>query len=286
MLLEDDIERALVDLVGDLAAYRPHAKVVILEGKSEDGFDEICIRRLFPEIAKRVNLVSAGSKQRVRDLYEALNVSAERVGMKNRFFAIVDRDAEGFRGLQPGTQEFAWDVYHVENFLLEPAIIRAACRSLSGRELFDSDDATMVALKHVATEIVNSLIIEEMQLEVNNDLVGAIDVGAPPNATDVAADILPSIESSLARVAAKGQEYTRPHLEARVETVREEMEAFLETEEWIKRFPGRRILRRFVSEHLPKVGYEPFRNLLLDMMALSEHRPENMRDVLGEILDA
>ncbi len=47
-------DRALVDLVGDLAAYRPHAKVVILEGKSEDGFDETCIRRLFPEVAKRI----------------------------------------------------------------------------------------------------------------------------------------------------------------------------------------------------------------------------------------
>jgi hypothetical protein len=77
VLLENDVERAVVDLVGDLAAYRPHAKVVILEGASVDGFDETLIRRLFPDFAKQVNLVSAESKKRVRDLYTALNISAE-----------------------------------------------------------------------------------------------------------------------------------------------------------------------------------------------------------------
>src|SRR6476620_2489804 len=140
VLLDDDVERAVVDLVGDLAGYRPHAKVVVLEGKSEDGFDEMLIRRLFPDLAKRVNLVSAGSKTRVRGLYEALNESAEQIGMQNRFFAIVDRDAEGFRAdEQAGTQEFTWDVYHVENFLLHAESIRAAVTSLTGKDAFDSD---------------------------------------------------------------------------------------------------------------------------------------------------
>ena len=63
VMLDDDVERALVDLVGDLAAYRPHAKVVVLEGTSQDGFDEKLIRRLFPDFAKKVNLVSAESKE-------------------------------------------------------------------------------------------------------------------------------------------------------------------------------------------------------------------------------
>ncbi|MBN9199767.1 MAG: AAA family ATPase [Microbacterium ginsengisoli] len=66
--LNDELDRAVFDLVGDLAAYRPTAKVVILEGEAEggDGFDVHVVRRLFPDVAKRVNLVSGGSKVRVR----------------------------------------------------------------------------------------------------------------------------------------------------------------------------------------------------------------------------
>ena len=90
VLLNDDIERVVVDLVGDLAAYRPHAKVVILEVANQDAFDEMFVRRLFPDFAKRVNLVSAGSKRRVRDLYAVLDDAITKAGVANRFFAIVD----------------------------------------------------------------------------------------------------------------------------------------------------------------------------------------------------
>src|SRR5205823_3002152 len=32
VLADDDVERVTIDLVGDLASYRPHGKVVVLEG--------------------------------------------------------------------------------------------------------------------------------------------------------------------------------------------------------------------------------------------------------------
>lgn len=286
VLLDDDVERAVVDLVGDLAAYRPHAKVVILEGKSEDGFDETFIRRLFPEFAKRVNLVSAGSKSRVGDLYAALNVAALQVGMANRFFAIVDKDAEGFRAEQTAAEEFTWDVYHVENFLLEPAAIRGAAAALAGKVLFQSDEDVMSALKAAAVEIVNALAVQKLQAEINEELVGSIRVGAAPDADDIAREIEPSITSSISRIEGKREDYEFEKLNARVTTATEEMQTFLDDGEWIKRFPGRDVLKRFITEHLPSVSYEPFRNLVMDNMALAEQRPENMRQVLNDILAA
>jgi hypothetical protein len=279
-------------LVGDLAAYRPHAKVVILEGKSVDGFDEMLIRRLFPEFAKQVNLVSAESKKRVRDLYAALNLSAEQMGMPNRFFAVVDRDAEGFRSApdgegegDSGTTETTWDVYHVENFLLEPAAIRAAVSSLAGTEKFNSDEEVIAALRTAAAAIVDRLVLEEIRSEVNDELVQAIEVGAAPTSTDIPADILPSIEGSVQRIVVKGEEYSHESLEGRVAALREELEGYLESDGWLNRFPGRAILRRFVGEHL-SADYETFRNIVMDKMAISEYRPENMRSVLQAILDA
>jgi hypothetical protein len=293
VLLNNDVERVVVDLVGDLAAYRPHAKVVILEGASVDGFDEMLISRLFPEFAKQVNLVSAESKNRVKDLYAALNTSAEQVGMPNRFFAIVDRDAEGFRSPPDdeviesvsAATESTWDVYHVENFLLEPTAIRAAVSSLAGAEQFDSDDAVGAALRTSAEAIVDRLVLEEIQTEVNDELIAAINVGAPPTSADIPKDILPSIEGSVQRIAARSSKYSQENLEERVISLRDELGHYLESDGWMKRFPGRLILKRFAGEHLNS-DYETFRNVVMDKMAASDYRPENMRLVLRAILDA
>jgi len=63
VIADDDVERVMISLVGDLASYRPHGKVVILEGKAEHGFDVTMVKRLFPDFARRVNLISGGHKQ-------------------------------------------------------------------------------------------------------------------------------------------------------------------------------------------------------------------------------
>ena len=54
----------------------------------------------------------------------------------------------------------------------------------------------------------------------------------------------------------------------------------------MQRFPGRAILRRFVGEHLTGIAYEPFRNVLLDILASRNHEPEGMKDVIDAILAA
>lgn len=60
---------------------------------------------------------------------------------------------------------------------------------------------------------------------------------------------------------------------------------FFETEKWLAVFPGRRILKRFVNTHL-NVAYEPFRNIILDKIAMSDDRPESMKQILDGILAA
>jgi predicted ATPase len=286
VVLDDDIERALVDLVGDLAAYRPHAKVVVLEGTSKDGFDEKLIRRLFPDFAKKVNLVSAESKKRVKDLYTALNFSAEQLGIGNRFFAIVDRDAEGFRDeTDAGTTEHTWDVYHVENFLLSPAAIGEAVESLEAAEAFADETAVVEALKESAASIVDRLVLEEVQAEVNDALVSSIAIGASPESTDLPEDLAPSITASLERLASTGSNFSKEFLRERVATVRAELTEHLQGDSWLKRFPGRLILSHFANVHLA-VNYESFRNVVMDKLAASDERPENMRSVLDDILAA
>lgn len=286
VLRENDVERAVVDLVGDLAAYRPHGKVVILEGTTKDGFDEAFIQRMFPDFARRVNLVSAESKKRVADLYEALNTSASQAGISNRFFAIVDRDAEGFReDFDNYAEASTWDVYHIENYLLHPSTIRETVASLSIGNPFDSDESVLGSLKECAGELVDRLVLEEIQGEINDELFSSIEIGASPNTTDIPADLLPSVEASMDRLKEKGDLFTAQHLHDRVDQLREEFDGDLASDRWQRRFPGREILKRFVNKHL-SCDYITFRNALTDKMALSDYRPQSMEEVLQHILDA
>lgn len=163
VLLEDDVDRAVIDLVGDLAGYRPHAKVVILEGKGDDSFDISLVQRLFPDFAKRVNLVSVGYKRRVRDLYEVLEASTSKAG-GNRFFAVVDRDSEGTEMDEGAPRVFSWDRYHIENYLLDAAVMRDVSNSLAGKTLFASDQAVTTALKSCAKKLINKLVSSAFRL--------------------------------------------------------------------------------------------------------------------------
>src|SRR5918995_3550003 len=89
------------------------------------------VRRLFPEFAQRVNLVSGGNKSRVRVLYAALHEAASQANIRNRFFAVVDKDSAATIEVDTGASMFTWDSYHIENYLIDPGSIREARKHFS-----------------------------------------------------------------------------------------------------------------------------------------------------------
>jgi predicted ATPase len=290
VLLDDDMDRVIVDLVGDLAAYRPRAKVVILEGDTQDGFDVEAVSRLFPDFAKRVNLVSAGAKRRVRDLYHLLETSAQQMNVENRFFAIVDGDAERDAGGPTGPQVFVWDTYHIENFLLDPSAIKDAIASINAKSKLNSEEKILTTLEKCATGLVDSLVVERIRKEVNREIVSAIDVGCSPRpkgGATIGTSMRKSIEGSVKRVNERDQKLSVASLDKRVAAVRKELENAIETGAWKTDFPGREILKTFVRKHVPGTNYETFRNLILDKMTLhDDRRPAGMKAVLDQIEQA
>jgi hypothetical protein len=284
VLADDDVERVTIELVGDLASYRPHGKVVVLEGLTENGFDCTVVRRLFPAFAQRVNLVSGGSKRRVRDLHSALKEAAESAGLWNRFFSIVDKDTERSLDLEPGTVEFSWDVYHVENFLLEPEAIRRACVSVSGAERFRTTEEVLSALQAIGARILDRIVLQLLQAEINDELVSGLSIGAPPDTADPAGDIWPSLQGSLERVGRIGRDLTREAIEERANAHRTRLRASLEDATWMKEFPGRMILNEFASRGLEhSVDASLLRNVILDKMVELQIEPPSMKAVIDEI---
>lgn len=285
VLLDSDVERVVADLVGDLAAYRPHAKVVIVEGEIPSGFDVTVIQRLFPDESRRLNLVGCSSRQHVRDVYQVLEEAVGSTGMGNRFFAVVDADGippAGEKGSR--TQVMQWDVYHIENYFLEPACIRTVVNMLRGREVFRSDEEVWAALHECASGLVEKLAVKEAQRELNDLLVGAIEVGAAPRGRDAGVQLAATVEASLTRVSQVALGLDGRKVTELIKEKESEFESALRDDSWSKRFPGRDILKCFAGEHVAGTQFGAFRNVILDRMATDRVKPCGMKEVLDRIL--
>lgn len=281
--LDAALERAVIDLVGDLAAYKPHAKVVILEGGGDTEFDRAMVRRLFPELENRVNLVSGGNKRRVSDLHDVLNSTAARAGLSDRFFAIVDRD-DAPVDISTGPNMLTWDRYHIENYLLEPAYVLAAVQAVAPSHTLTSAEGVREALKSCAVELVPELVMKRLQTEINDRLVGALRIGGHPGEKAPAVALRPSLESSVRRVGEVGNELLKnPGISALEQEAHESIQRAIDEDTWDLDIPGRLILRRFAGKHL-QMRYEHLKHLIVNQMLADEFRPAGMAMVIDQIL--
>jgi energy-coupling factor transporter ATP-binding protein EcfA2 len=284
VLADDDLEQATIDLVGDLATYQPQGKVVLFEGGGDTEIDVLIMQRLFPTFAKRVNLVSGGSKRRVRDLYEVLAETAEKVGMAKRFFAITDKDSGPWEVPPPGAHQLVWDVYHVENYLLESKYVREAVLALTTRDAFNSDEEVRQALHSAAEKLLPNLVIEQLRKEINDRIVSAVRLGADPTKRPAEA-LLASIEGTFSRLEDVQNTIGDAFLATEAREIENRLRCSLADNTWLREFPGRLILKRFVDDRLAgKANYEAFRNIILDQMVDGNYEPPGMRSVVDTIL--
>lgn len=284
VVADNELERATIDLVGDLAAYRPRSKVVLFEGGGDTEFDTWMTRKLFPIFAQSVNLVSGGSKRRVNDLHEVLSRTAEQIGMANRFFSITDRDSDEVRTAPPGARRFSWNSYHIENYLLEPNFILAATKAVVQIPTLRSTDDVLDALRESSSSVMGALIIERLRRYVNGEIVRAIKIGANPGSSP-GAGLLPSVAATFDRLDAVRPKVTsETSLSEIAAEIEEEFRTRLDDGTWISHFPGRLILKNFADRHLHgRVDYEAFRTLVIDKMAEAGWQPPGMAEVLTQI---
>jgi hypothetical protein len=282
---EDELQRVILDLVGDVAAYRPYAKVIIFEGESNKQFDVSVVSRLFPRLAERVNLVSGEFKGRVQELYGVLSRTAQQVGLADRFFAITDRDFDAPSETPESTHVLAWPAYHIENFLLAPKFLLIAIGRVDPTNALKDEDSIVAALKAVAEGKVDGLVLQRLRKTVNDKIVRSISIGGDPAAEPVTG-LLPSISASLTRVDEARMEVTdEKWLRERADEYRTEMQKTLDDGTWLAEFPGRPVLGGFVQQHLNgKVSYEGFVNLILDAMVENDYKPPGMTEVLAEVV--
>jgi predicted ATPase len=281
-----DLDLALVDLVGDLASYKPGGKVVIFEGGGDSDFDQRVTSMLFPELQEHANLVSGSNKVRVRALQETLEIASQKGQLPFKFFSITDRDSDAASTPSTSVNMFSWDVYHIENYFLEPRFLAKILGSLQLGPNF-TEGEIWDELRQCAQDTLAQLIRHDLAEFANNALVQSINMGTDPKAADLARILSQSVSRSLTRLnAICTNELSEQALRQREEAARAKYIESIADGTWVSKIRGRDVLKRFVGKHAPSVSYEVFRNLLLSQMKDQGYRPNGMKAVINKILSA
>lgn len=280
-----DLDRLVIDLVGDLAAYRPGAKIVVFEGDSESGFDARMTCTLFPNFQAKINPISGGNKQRVIQLYDLLEKARIAGHLPARFYAITD--ADGDVGTMPDIpQRFTWDVYHIENYLLDPTFILYVLRDIH-RALppVSTESEIHEELRKCAEQTINELVAHKLRMQVNQVLTACLDLRFDPVRQDIAVALGEALDRSQKRILKVttetygGNALRKIEEELRVETNRD-----IDNGAWIRTFRGRDVLKRFVGKYGGGIPYEPFRDLIIARMRDADYQPAGMKHIIEAIL--
>jgi predicted ATPase len=279
-----DAERAIIDLVGDLASYRPGAKIVIFEGGGDSEFDVRMTLALFPQLRDKINAISGGNKWRVRQLHSLLDEAARIGNLPAEFFSIVDRDS----GEEPGTvQALAWDRYHIENYLLEPVYVLAGLRDLAlDTEALSAEEGVAQALTLCAAETLDDLVRHDLESKTLKATRQAVRTETDRNRKDIAEAVRDTLEVSRTRLnTILDEQLTLASLQEYEHAARTRFQKDLDSDGWKSTFRGRDVLKRFVGRHVRRVKYEVFRDLVLARMRDAQHEPEGMKAVVDRLLD-
>ena len=281
-----DLEKVVLALVGDLAAYRPGAKVVVFESTDNAAFDVRMTCTLFPNFEQRINAISAGNKRRVSDLYELLEDARANGHIDARFFAITDADDDA--ALNSPTTRFQWDRYHIENYLLEPRFIRDALLAVGATgDVVESEASVLNELKSCAEETISELVAHKLRIHANRMLVSSIDLGFDPAREDIAIALSEAIARSQTRMQGRlSGDLAQAALSDSQRRCQQECTSALADGTWVTKFRGRDTLKRFAGRHTNGMQYEYLRDLVIHKMAEAAFQPIGMERVLSAILAA
>jgi predicted ATPase len=278
-----DLERAVIDLVGDLAAYIPDAKIVIFEGEDSD-FDVYMTSELFPQLQARVNVISGTNKTRVRGLHALLeHLQKNAKLLPARIYSVTDRDADTTEVV--ATSQFTWDRYHIENYLLEAEFVRRALNDIGGRRGQMGAEDVENELLACARGTISNLIVHQVCSRANRDLVSAIKTKIDPKSLTIPADLFRAVEASINRmIELRRGPLSQQVLDRVAKDVEAQFEDSFKTGDWRNTVRGRDVLKAFVNKHAKGVNYEAFRNLIIARMREDGYQPKGMKQVLDAIL--
>ncbi len=281
----NEVDRAVIDLVGDLAGYRPGQTIVIFESSEAASFDASLTLRLFPELLDKINVISGDNSFGVQQLYSALEKAKRQVSLSFEVFAILDKDSDASRAIS-GSRLLSWDVYHIENYLLEPLIIESVMKDFPSFAEPLTNEEIVARLRDSAEATLESLIEHHLVSHINETLRGCLDLGYDRSRLDVVSGLCGSIARIDDRLARRKQkELSDENITQMAAEVRTRLRLSLDDGTWIAIYRGRDVLRRFAGTNLKGLPYEAFRDAIIAKMVSLDFKPAGMKKVVNIILE-
>ena len=282
----EEVESIILELVGNLATYSPGAKVVFFEGEDSE-FDLQMVSHLFPSIENDLNLVSGGNRFRVEMLHRTLERSVQAGNIPIRIYSVVDKDTgPEVAPTSEFRRHFSWDVYHIENYLLEPKFIDEAL----GRLRVSHNDLSSLGkidlcLRQIAENQIGKLVSHRIRSGLGMELVKDLNLNANPLSQDIGAELHRAIKKSADRINHRlDTSLQLDEIRRRVDTEQQALTDALKTEEWKNHFRGRDVLQEFAGKYVPGMRYVYFRELIISQMSSAGYQPLGMKAVLDKIL--
>ena len=283
----EEVEAIILEMVGDLAAYRPGAKVVFFEGENSE-FDLSMVSRLFPAIENEMNLVSGGNRSRVKTLHQTLEQSIHAGNIPIKIYSVVDKDSgTDIDSSGEFRRHYSWDVYHIENYLLESKFVDAALKHINiCHDDISSEERIESCLMQIAGDQIGELISHKIRVEIGSELVEELNLNSNPQSEDIGAELHRSVVQSIKRVEGRvTSDLGIDDIRRRVDSEREVLRRSLTEGDWKKHFKGREILRVFAGKYVSGMRYEYFRDIIISEMAKSGYQPNGMKAVLDKIVN-
>lgn len=284
------LNETLIDLVGDLATYSPDKKMVLLEGKNSE-FDLKMIAKLFPEFLNHVNLIPVGSKREVHQLHELLEKTNQESQLNTKFFSIVDKDSDS-QTESRSSKKFIWNVYHIENYLIDKYFLTESVKGLILEASDLKEEEVLEMLKECSKKSINNLIKHALENKVYQDTFGKINLGFDTDkANNISREIYGALTRNIEKISKIPTEKYLENLKKIENQERKSLNQSFEDSSWKSKIIGRDVLKEFVSEINKKFSQSNFsyivlRNNTISLMAKEGHKPDGMKKIINEIVNA
>ena len=263
------------------SSYDQNSKIVIFEGEYSE-FDRKMTNSLFPEFESRVNSISAGNKTNVNNLQKILKTASEEGLIKKQFISITDKDSEEIIS-DIETKSFSWDVYHIENYLLNEGFILKVLEDLDILERFNSVKKIESALKKCAQENLKFHINHELNQLVTNELIDSVKTKID-GSKELNKEYFSAVQVTLEEIQSKAKfELSQKSLLKKEKLISNRYRNSLKDNSWKKVFNGRNILQSFVGK-INGIRYDRFRNLIISKMKSEGYQPKGMKIIIDQIL--
>ena len=138
---------------------------------------------------------------------------------------------------------------------------------------------------------VNNLVKHILENKVQKETFGIFNLGCDPNNNNISREIYESLRKNIDKITKIPNDQYLNKLKNIESKKRDEFEQAFDDSHWKSIVRGRDVLRRIVSEiskehSKESFSYKTLRNNTISIMATDNHKPEGMKKIIQEILDA